>query len=339
MAIFGVDVETHDSADLITFSYFHPLSNPEISPRQLSCSPAISIAAPIVVRFGMMEGSAQVDAEVAVYDPQSAEKPEYFEANGSRATRLAYVLNEAELVTLTEVREFDKAAATLHSRGAEVVVVKAGTKGGSIHVRGNPPRPFRAYRSERVFKIGSGDVFTAAFALFWAERGYSPEKAADLASRAAALYTDTRVLPITSEASLAELQPLPNTQVIGQIYLAGPFFSIAQRWLVAEARAALIKLGAPVFSPLHDVGFGAPSDVAPADIAALERSSAVLALLDGGDPGTLFEVGFARKLNLPVVAFAENISARDLTMISGTDCEVVDDFASALYRAAWAAMR
>ena len=38
----------------------------------------------------------------------------------------------------------------------------------------------------------------------------------------------------------------------GQIYLAGPFFSYTQRWLIGEFYQALKSEGVMLFSPLHD---------------------------------------------------------------------------------------
>ncbi|WP_236961022.1 nucleoside 2-deoxyribosyltransferase [Methylobacterium durans] len=123
------------------------------------------------------------------------------------------------------------------------------------------------------------------------------------------------------------------------IYLAGPFFDLAQRWLVEEALERLQALGAPVFSPLHEVGMGRPAqETATADLEGLDRCAAVLALLDGADPGTLFEVGYARAHGKPVVVLAERVEDLHLTMLAGSGCAVVRDLTSALYRTVWAAM-
>ena len=92
-----------------------------------------------------------------------------------------------------------------------------------------------------------------------------------------------------------------------------------------------------VFSPLHDVGMGRAHDVAPKDIEGLKVSRAVLALVDGLDAGTLFEIGYARSLGRPVVVLAQSTPEEPLKMLTGTSCEVVADFVTALYRAAWAA--
>jgi nucleoside 2-deoxyribosyltransferase len=72
--------------------------------------------------------------------------------------------------------------------------------------------------------------------------------------------------------------------------------------------------------------------VAPEDIAGLEQADAVLAIANGLDPGTIFEIGYAVKLGIPIVVLAQTVKDEDLKMIAGNGCEITDDFASALYR-------
>jgi nucleoside 2-deoxyribosyltransferase len=83
------------------------------------------------------------------------------------------------------------------------------------------------------------------------------------------------------------------------------------------------------------VGAGPASQVAPADLAALEACDAVFAILDGTDSGTLFEVGYARARNKPVYALAQTVSEEDLKMVRGSGCHVFDDFVTALHHTAW----
>ena len=124
------------------------------------------------------------------------------------------------------------------------------------------------------------------------------------------------------------------------IYLAGPFSSLGQRFLVEEARRSLLSLGVQVFSPLHEVGTDEPPDViAREDLRGLERSTAVLALISDLDPGTIFEIGFARARQIPVIAYGEGIKSELLTMLIGSDCICSEDFCSALYNSVWAGMQ
>ena len=86
----------------ISFEYVHSLSTPVITPfppRVTRYGP-IDARAEVVLRFGMLEGSARVEAERCVYDPQSAFAPEPFLKNGSHAGKLAIVGNRREICEL-----------------------------------------------------------------------------------------------------------------------------------------------------------------------------------------------------------------------------------------------
>ncbi len=333
----GAELAASASTSLVTFHYLHPLSTPRISPApsRLFQEPPLQVKGDVVLRYGMLEGSAVVDAETAIYDPQSAFEIERFGANGSTAKRLALVLNRGEVRAMCGVADpLEAGRKLLKSEGAEVVVVKMGPNGALVVTETSVDR-VPLYRTERVWKLGSGDVFSSTFAALWGCRGLAPTEAADYASRATAHYCNTRSLPIPP---LAELKATVNTPLEpgeGQVYLAGPFFDIGQRWLVEEARSHLRAMGAQVFSPVHAVGPGPAHLVAPADIEGLEKSQVVFANLNGLDPGTVFEVGYAVKQGIPVVALAQNLREEDLKMMQGMGCEVVDDYASAIYRAIW----
>ena len=130
------------------------------------------------------------------------------------------------------------------------------------------------YRTDRVWKLGSGDVFSATFAALWACKKMDALEAADLSSRATAAYCESRALPVPSVDALRKMECAPAQLGQGTIYLAGPFFDIGQRWLVEEARSLLSLFGARVFSPVHEVGPGPANVVAPEDIAGLEGADA-----------------------------------------------------------------
>ena len=332
----GVLARVTPIEDAIRFAYFHPLSPPRLTPPIPKANASLAVEGEVVLRFGFVEGDAIVHAERAVHDPQGGDLAAY-RSNGSSAGTLAVVLNQHEAEQIAGGYGPDAGETVRGLHGAEVVVVKRGSAGALVHRADRPPVAIPAYPSERVFKIGSGDVFSAVFAHHWAERNLDPADAAELASRAVARYVETRSLPSEPDDG----SPLaPAAGEPGRIYLAGPFFDIAQRWLVEEARDRLVELGATVFSPFHDVGMGGgPDALAAADLAGLDGCDAVLALLDGADPGTIFEVGHARSRGIPVVALAERLGEEHLTMIAGTGCVVSRDLASALYRAVWSSMR
>jgi hypothetical protein len=333
--VYGFVAQCVDSTIAITFDYVHPLAVPLISPSPTTIprqSP-LHAGADIVLRFGMLETDVIVDADIAVYDPQSAFTPEPFHENGSCAGRLAVVLNGFEAAALTKnPRVEDAARQILSTEHAEVVVVKRGSRGALV-ATADGIETVPAYRSESVWSIGSGDIFAAAFTFFWAKAGLPPREAADLASRAVSVYCESRSMPLLDPSELSHR--LPVTWKPGRVYLAGPFFNLAQRWLIEETRNAFQSQGLEVFSPLHDVGRGTADQVAPADLEGLCKCDRMLAMIDGADVGTIFEVGYARARDLPIVAFAQAMPPEDLKMIVGSGVRVVADFTTAIFETAW----
>ncbi|WP_221623397.1 nucleoside 2-deoxyribosyltransferase [Burkholderia ubonensis] len=63
----------------------------------------------------------------------------------------------------------------------------------------------------------------------------------------------------------------------------------------------------------------------------------VLAILDGLDAGTVFEVGYARAKGIPIYALAQAVNEEDLKMVVGSDCNMFFDFVTALHHTAWKA--
>ncbi len=339
-AAFGYRAVLEPIEEKITFEYLHPMSRPNLFPPKRTTKAPLRVAAEAVLRFDFVEGDAIVDANRAVYDPQTGGKPTPFFENGSKCQRLAIVLNAREASLATEVDLYEAGPALIRDWGADVVVIKLGTQGAVLFEKNGAHRDVPAYRSDRVFKIGSGDVFSAIFAHCWAELDMDPMAAATRASVAVAQYVESRSLPFVELPEQGDRPMCPKRETQPVIYLAGPFFDIAQRWLVEEAMALLEGLGAEVFSPIHHVGHAENvQNVAFEDLKGLRDADVVLALADSKDPGTLFEVGYARSLEnpKPVVILAERFHKHDYTMFEGTDCFVTDDFATALYRSVWAA--
>lgn len=335
--MYGVTLAATVAKHSVSFDYLHPLSTPTIvpSPGRMAEHSPLQVSGDVVLRFGMLEGDAVVRANTVVYDPQSAFGAKPFTANGSRAKRLAVVLNRAEAKSMTGTADPRGAAQWLiQEEGAVAVVVKMGSLGALV-ITPDGEATVPLYQTSRVWKIGSGDVYSAVFAALWGCHEMDAVTAADLASRATAYYCETRSLPVPTPDELLKLSFHPITPGKGTVYIAGPFFDLGQRWLVEEARAQLLDMGASVFSPVHEVGPGPADVVAPEDIKGIEASDVMFAILNGLDTGTIFEVGYAVKKGIPVVALAQNIKEEDLKMLAGTNCDVVDDFTSAIYRTVW----
>lgn len=332
LGAFDIQIDMHERAIDPVFDYAHCLAIPAISPELATIrqEPSIQLIADHVVRFGMLEGDARVQAHTCVYDPQSAYAPLSFRANGSSASRLAIVANSGELHVMTGERDPERAAQLLReAERADVVIAKCGLD-GAVVVTDAGTEHVPAFAIGAAHTIGSGDVFVAAFAKFWMYDSLKPAAAAMAASKSTANYIETSVLPV----DLTDRQRVETSRSTLRIYLAGPFFTMAQRWQVEEARRVMEGLGLVVFSPLHDVGRGAAPEVVPKDISAIKECDALFAIVDGLDSGTVFEVGFARALGKPVFVFAQQVSDQDLKMMVGSDCIVSDDFASLIVRIA-----
>lgn len=326
-----------------TFSYTHGLAVPNIDVPS-EASETIEVIAEKLIRFGTIEGKAVCHAKMAVFDPQSGLNPEHYGAGGSTAERLALILNRAEARQLTGLKfeSLDVVASKLAAdENAEVVVIKMGPSGALVF-SGEQFEIVPPYKTPRVTKIGTGDIFAAEFGYFWMHENLPANEAARLASRATAFYSETGGPP--TKKTLNAYQPvelITSKRFQGGykpvVYLAGPFFNLAELWLVDEARSNLLSLGLNVFSPYHDVGRGTAEDVVQRDLDGLELCDVVFAIVDGLDAGTLYEIGYARSLKKPVVAYAENESVEDLKMLVGSGCILSDDYVSGIYQALWAA--
>lgn len=342
-ALEGFTLEPHAIDRSLQFRYTHGLSHPSLhpSPKQQH---SLQVCAANIVRFGFLEGDCVVDAHQAVYDPQSATAPAPFHENGSKAERLALVLNRNEAEALhgsSDLSPTDLARALAKSQHAEIVIIKMGPA-GALLLHEDRTHHIPSFVTPKVWKVGSGDVFVATFAYFWIEEALPPLDAAMLASRATAFYCESQ--GFASKAELSAYNPdaasMPKKSKMGRaplVYLAGPFFSLSQLWLVEEARSQLLAMGLNVFSPVHDVGHGPAEEVVHQDLEAIHECDLMLAIGDGLDAGTIYEIGYARALKKPVILYVENESEEDQKMMAGSGCIISDDFVTAIYQTAWKA--
>lgn len=315
----------------VGFAYETPLSSPRLYGGDAVLESPVVGEGEAVLLFGMVEGAAGVSATSLVVDPQHDIALEAMA--GFPRQRLAVVASGAELVRLAGGLPVAEAArAVLGASRSDVVVAKLGAVGALVVADGTEER-VGPVPTGSVWPIGSGDAFSAGFAWAWAANGADPVEAAEVGSATAAAWCSTRSMPVVATAM--EVKPPPPPRSV-RVYLAGPFFDVAQRWLVELCATALRQLGADVFSPFHEVGVGIP-DAAAQDLDALGSCDVVLALLDGADPGTVFEVGWARRAGMPVVVYCQRCSEEDLTMVGGSGSQVFSDLSSAVYAAAWAA--
>lgn len=341
--LLGIEVRNVGRDRAVGFHYRAPFVEPVIRGHAAVLNETLKVAGEDVLAFGMVErGARRITATVLTYDPQSTDDVLFTQDHlpWDAPARLAICANATETRAFTGGPDVEAAARQMtETLGAEVVVTKAGAR-GCLVTEGRRQRQtwVGAHPTAAVHKLGSGDVFSAAFAHAW-QSGSEPVDAARFASAATAWWCDGRGLQLTPRALGGETpdagsDELDNAGRAPLIYLAGPFFSIEQRWLIDECKAFLESAGARVFSPVHEIGLGGP-EVAEADLAGLARCDAVFAILDGWDPGTLFETGWATAHNIPVVAVGGAGHAEGATMLLGTGAEHHADYTTAMYRAFW----
>jgi pfkB family carbohydrate kinase len=279
MEAFGVDTVFTEVDPDICFHYFHPLSTAQLSPALPQRFDPLVVRGEFVLRFGFLEGEAIVHADRAVYDPQNPRETFGFRSNGSTAGELAIVLNETQLGVGPGASDWPAVRQLMESTEAQIIVVKRGARGAAVYTN-DSCKLVPAFKSETIFKIGSGDVFSAVFSYLWAERRLAPDEAAEGASKAVSKYVASRDVQASLDFGGIG-NPVPPNGFPGPIYLAGPFFNLAQRWLIEEVRKCLLALGADVFSPLHDVGVdGGAAAIAARDLEGVRNSRAMLAIVD-----------------------------------------------------------
>jgi hypothetical protein len=311
--VYGVAVELSARNQDIVFAYRNPLSEPLLVPNNIQMCESIRASARSILRFGFIEGDAIVEAKQAVYDPQGS-KPAFFAANGSRAERLAVILNEVELKSLEQADDMtDAARRLLRNSGAETVVVKLGVTGALVFEAGREPSFIPAFDSERVFKIGTGDVFTGAFAYHWCESEKSATDSASLASQAVSYYAETRNLRI----QFADRRPILS--VNARIAVASSGNSLPDRLLSEEAESSLRSLGA---------------DVARLPSGPVTGSSfdAILVLTDENGDGAQTLTAKIAAAGIPAVVLTKGAPT---SHASTENTFYTDDFATAIYKSFW----
>ncbi|MEV6267579.1 PfkB family carbohydrate kinase [Kribbella sp. NPDC051936] len=281
----------------------------------------------------MIETAWSVTGERVVIDPQHGDLEPMLDSTS--ATSLAVVLNANEAERQTGLGCIE-AGHQIRGRGIDVVVIKRGALGGLVFSDAGV-EAYGAIPTDRVRPIGSGDAFTAGFTHAWALDPSAPTEAARFGAQVAAAHSLIGIPQVSPELLATLASPLTPIGETPRVYVAAPFFTLPERLLLEVVRGGLSDSGIAVFSPFHDVGLGG-DEVALADLDGLQACHAVLALLDGADPGTVFEVGWATKASIPVIGFCGHPPAHEWTMLRGTGSTVTDDLPTAVYQAGWAAI-
>lgn len=331
----------------IIFNYSHGLDplNPPIVEKKEN----IKLISDNALVFGMLECDFEITVDYAVYDPQNTFSTESFSKNGSKANHLALVLNENEARTLcsnSHIVNIEEIIDVLHTQeAAEVVIVKCGPSGAIVSYAEEKKR-IPAFQTNSVWKIGSGDCFSAHFANNWIVNKEPPEVAAYNASLATAFFCESSTLP--SAFMLSDYSPksivLDDSSRKPVVYIASPFFTLPQLWLVEQIRFNLIEMGLHVTSPYHDIGMIQSENskdcnkVCDADLLAIQSSDIIFGVIDGCDSGTIFEIGYATALNKKIILLNENVPLNDLVMFHNKHTLITNDYVTAIYKTLWASL-
>ncbi len=335
-------IETNKQKD-ITFEYENPLSVAAIYPRPdfwYNRKLTIKAQDQNVLVFGMLEADFKVEAEKIVYDPQTNVSPLSFKDTNSKAKQFVLCINASEARTISKKKNIQAQKKYIfeHEK-CNTLIIKNGAWGAYVFTSASDEGvKIPVYKTTHVHAIGTGDIFTAFFAYEWF-KGTGIVEAARKASMAVACYAEKgKISDVAEGIKHFDLEPL-NINGFGQIYLAGPFFSLTQRWLYYKFFNALRQDGVTIFSPFFDVGVGNDDNITKMDLEGIDKSAVMLAILDGIDAGTMFEIGYAVAKKKQVVCFIQNVSETDLQMLKSPYCTIESDFTTAVYKTIWYASK
>lgn len=324
----GTSVVVVGRENPVEFRYLDPLLRPQVWGLPAEPVPTLDCTFPEhdVLAFGLIElpSGYPVTARRVVLDPQSPQSASAAILENVDAEKIAICANRGEARRMTGCDSpLEAAARLLEAPGVEGVIVKCGAL-GYVAADHDAITWAHATPTLSVRTLGSGDVFSSVFAREW----FADASVSDAAATASRAVAHTAGAP---DEGVPRLQPGYSPKV----YLAGPFFTLGERWIVERVRDVLDGLGARVFSPIHDVGPG-DIEVAEKDLEGLDDCDVVFAILDGFDPGTVYETGWAARGNIPIVGFASEIHSKETKMLVGMGAEVHTDLTTAVFRAIWA---
>lgn len=332
-----------ERSEPVGFRYMTPVSSPLINGAGAVVSGGVSADTDTALLFGFVERGevlTSVDARTVVLDPQKPRDTDRLSLSAINSERLVLVANRSETRQLArgERSVAEAAKALLSEPRLDAVITKQGAAGCLVTWKAGTDirqETVGAHPTKRVWPIGSGDTFSAGYT-FALHHGADYVEAARVGSSSAAHWCSTRESRIPAAVLTGEQVGGALHPRRGRVYVAGPFFTTGERWLVETVRDQLDSLGVVPWSPVHEVGHG--EDIAHADLAGLQSCDAVIALLDHSDSGTIFEVGWAVAAEIPVVGFGRVVEKEGMKMLGGSSVELHRDLATACYRAAWAAM-
>ncbi|WP_412468205.1 PfkB family carbohydrate kinase [Pedobacter sp. KLB.chiD] len=332
---FNFDCIEYD--EFITFKYSFALDDPTIFPSILNIkkSNKIYLTGTNIICYGMLETDFSVEGNKVVYDPQTSIKPIKFKDIGT-ADELIYIVNLNEARSIASSEDINEIKwYFFNEENVKAVIIKNGPYGATLYHE-NDEVQIPSFITDNVNKIGSGDVFTSSFGYYWMEMGLKLEECALYASMSTALYCDKKIYINTSSGPTFNYKRFANNKLTDIcIYLAAPFFSIAELILIDKIRNAFLGFGVKVFSPFHDIGLGDDATIAKKDIEGINKSDIVFCVLDNLDPGTLVEIGYSMGNGKKMIGYHRTCYKPQLTMLNAGDVTIYNNLTTAIYHTIW----
>lgn len=325
-----------ESDNLITFKYNFALDNPNIFPHILNLKKTdnIQVNNENIICYGMLESEFTAIGGKVVYDPQTPIKPKKFSEIG-KAEQLIYIvnLNEAKAIsscnTIEEIKNY-----FFNEENAIAVIIKNGPFGAKLFYKNNEFH-IPSYVTENVNKIGSGDIFTSSFGYYWMIKNLPLEECAILASKTTSLFCDKKAYVDTQKFDYDFIEFQNKNLIDKQIYIAAPFFSIAELILIDKIRNAFLEFGVKVFSPFHDIGLGDDESIALKDLEGIKNSDIIFCLFDNLDSGTLIESGFSLAMNKKIIGYHRTCEDSELLMLKPGKIKIFKHLTTAMYHTIW----
>lgn len=329
--------ECTESDEIITFKYSFALDNPNIFPNILNIKKTKDIESndTNIICYGMLETNFKVKGEKIIYDPQTSLRPVKFKEIG-KAEQLIYIVNQNEAKTISSSNNLsDIKNYFFEEEKVKAFIIKNGPYGATLYY---DDKEFRipSYISRNVNKIGSGDIFTSSFGYYWMEKNLSLEDCAIYASKSTSLYCDKKVFVDTTGIEEQIFQEFKSKDLSNkQVYLASPFFSIAELVMVDKIRDAFLEFGIKVFSPFHDIGLGDDVSIARQDVEGINNSDIIFCVFDNLDSGTLIESGYSLARNKKIIGYHRTCDESKFLMLKPGEIKIFNNLTTAIYHTIW----
>ncbi|AXN41032.1 7-cyano-7-deazaguanine synthase [Peribacillus butanolivorans] len=191
-----------------------------------------------------------------------------------------------------------------------------------------------AFKTETVHSVGVGDCFNAVFLSLQSQR--TNGSALKIASYIAMIYASTFVFEefkdLISNLDFNDIDNLPAKRLSWgerekhHIYIAGPDFPDVDTRLIKEVHDNLKYHNFIPHRPVIENGIITGSETEEQqqeayqkDIALLEKSSVLIAVILNDDPGTYVEIGYMAKSGKPVIVFDPYKQVRNLFLKKSAD--------------------